>query len=126
MNGTSWCYSGVCLAASYLPEDERLRLPVGQEPGAGAGRQGGEDQVKCRRQLSSLHLLRLKVLEGHSTVERWLWPHLSSKECSDNEQDAKDEADDLAKEGHTIGRALHPGGGVGTEDSVPAGIPGQY
>ena len=62
--GMSGSYSVVCHVASNLPEDERLGLPVAHDPGAGAGRQGREIQVKDRSQLVSLHILRLKVLKG--------------------------------------------------------------
>ena len=80
-NSNIGCYCVVGHTASNLPQDKRLGLPVthgpeaadlpkdkfpsfsvGHDPGAGAGRESGEYQVKGRRQLVSLHLLRLEVL----------------------------------------------------------------
>ena len=52
-------------------------------------------------------------------------PHLSGKELNDDEEDTKDEADDLAIESDTIGRALYPGGGVGAQDAFTLGLPGK-
>ena len=54
-----------------------------------------------------------------------LMPHLTAKEGQEDQYNEEHKADYTSKVGHPVGRAFHPGGGVGAENAAMARFPGQ-
>ena len=107
------------------PQDKPLRLPVPHDPGAAQDRPDTRGQVEGNCQLSrSLFRIDIDVPLGEGDEEGLKQlPHLPAQVEHVNKHQPGHPADNASKEGHPICRALHPGRGVGTDDSIHMGFP---
>ena len=122
MSGKHWSDKTSRPPSPGPPEEEPLGLPVPQEPRAGDDRPDADEQVEADRQITDPGLHSGKPLDGNIME---LMPHLTAKEGQEDQYNDKHKADNTSKVGHPVGRAFHPGGGVGAENAAMARFPGQ-